>query len=261
MVGGQVKRFTAGTECLISLLSGPKSFEELTRLSKKSPKHVLYRVIAPLEARGIIRKTSDNKYALSILFSDLDDIVNSALSQFKEEGFEQLSLNYLANKIGRPPKEIEESVYRLAPNHGLTIEWESRKRGLWNNVKFQLEQAGGVIEKFSTKKFLLTDKRDETGWYKSTFQEKKDEVNGILILQGATELISTASKLGIHLLRKYEGNLFKYGIFLTTEKLDTEDRLWQNDSLFVVKEVEKRFEGTDLRFYVVHACEVYVEHE
>jgi hypothetical protein len=166
-------------------------------------RHIRYRVIQPLEDRGIIRETAQGEYALSILLSDLDEIVDSALNQFREEGFEQVSLNDLANKVGKSPSEIEKTAYRLAPNRGLTVEQESRKKGLWNNIKFQLEKAGGSIEELYIKR-ISTQGRDPTTDWKRTIYEEKEVISGITILEGATRLITAASKLGIYFKREYK---------------------------------------------------------
>jgi hypothetical protein len=207
--------------------------------------------------KELIEKASSTRFRAS----RLEKLMNEVLNQLKNEEFERITLEQLAKKLAASPSEMESIAYQLAPNYGLTISWKSRKKGLWNNIQFHLEQAGGVVEKFPVKRVLHWEKRDSTtGRHLPTYQEKKDVINGILILKGATELISVASKLGIHLKRKYEETLLKYGIFLTADKLCFKDMMWQNDSLFFVEDVEKRLDGTKLEFYIVHACEVYVEH-
>jgi hypothetical protein len=231
---------------------GLKSLEHYGQVISEhiSPKIKIYAL--PKFKNELIKKVSAIR---SRDISQLEKLMNDVLTQLRNEGFIEITLDMLANKVAKPPNVITHLAHQLAPKYGLKLGGEIRKKGLWNNVRFQLEFAGGTVKKFYIQQMILGDEDPKIGWYKKIYQDK-EEATGILILKGATELSSIASQFGIHHLRKYHGNFLKYGILLTTTRLDQEDKLWVNGSLFLVKEVERKFDDTELAFYIVHACEV-----
>lgn len=71
---------------------------------------------------GIIKEV-DGKYALSTYnnCASLRTRIDEALKSFKEENYTQVSILDLANRVGAPPKDVEDYAFALARKCGIKI--------------------------------------------------------------------------------------------------------------------------------------------
>lgn len=240
------KIFCSSAEVIIALLNGPKELEELARITKRTIKTLRYRTIPPLKDRGIIKEIGSSVYALSS-YSEEEGKVDDALKQYKEMGYDQVSLKDLANKVGIPPDEIEKFAYRLAPKYRLEIGWESRRKtptSLWGRLKFKLEQVGGNLAEVTIQRATRVGRDPRTGWPKYDYGGKTS-IKGIMILKGAIDLISAVAEFKIY----FDQNKYA-GIFLTADSVEHPDHIWWKGKLYEVRNVEERLEGDRLSYRV-----------
>jgi len=123
------KKLHADTKVIIALLKKqPQKLEELCKNAGIDPS-TFYRMRRLLIRSGVLKET-ERGYALWF-YSSIEDRVKEALEKFRDEDYETVSLNDLANRIGEHPRKIEQIAYKLAPEYGIRIDAFSRKnRGL-----------------------------------------------------------------------------------------------------------------------------------
>jgi len=123
------KELHADTKVIIALLKKqPQKLEELCK-NAGIDRSTFYRMRRLLIRSGVLKET-DRGYALWF-YSSIEDKVKEALENFRDEGYETVSLNDLANRIGEHPRKIERMAYKLASEYGIRIDAFSRKnRGL-----------------------------------------------------------------------------------------------------------------------------------
>jgi len=123
------KELHADAKVIIALLKKqPQKLEELCK-NAGIDRSTFYRMRRLLIRSGVLKET-DRGYALWF-YSSMEDKVKEALEKFRDEGFETVSLNDLANRTGEHPRKIEQIAYKLAPEYGIKIDAFSRKnRGL-----------------------------------------------------------------------------------------------------------------------------------
>lgn len=103
---------------------GPIPFKDIVKSVKKDTSTV-WRNLVLLESEELIKKIQTGYVPFE--WSDLEASVRKALREFKTENYVKVTLNDIANKVGRPPNKIEKYAYHWAPNEGLEIAEKSEK--------------------------------------------------------------------------------------------------------------------------------------
>jgi len=113
------KRLHSDAKVILALLKKqPQKLEELCKSANIS-RATFYRIRRLLISEGVLKETNKG-YALWF-YSSVEDKVREALRSFKEEGYEMVSINDLANRVGEHPAKIEEEAYRIALEYGIKI--------------------------------------------------------------------------------------------------------------------------------------------
>jgi hypothetical protein len=128
------KRLSSDARIIVALLNKqPQSRDELCK-NANVPLRTFYRIRPTLEDHRIIKKCKRG-YALWF-FSELEEAVEDALFRLMKDG-RIITVEQLANEVGKPWSEIESIAYAISKKHRLTIcklnntkiitGWEGRK--------------------------------------------------------------------------------------------------------------------------------------
>jgi len=118
------KALHADAKVIIALLrKQPQTIKELCK-NAGIDVSTFYRMRRLLLRKRVIKET-DKGYVLWF-YRSLEDKVREALKSFKDEGYEMVSINDLANRAGEHPAKIEELAYKIAPEYEIKISHVSK---------------------------------------------------------------------------------------------------------------------------------------